>query len=299
MERRLFVLSVLLVFLFQQTWACDACGCSVNGGGIGLMSAYRYNYIGLQWHHAGFEATPGHGQGAQDGFHTFELAVRYHLSNRFNVLLNQPFNWNIREVEGIKHHIHGISDTRVFANYTLLQNAKIGKEAKLYWEAGAGLKIPLGEFDPNIHDKDLPENFNAGNGSWGYLFQSNMVLNRKKSGMVWTANYQHNGSTNEGYTFGNQFSSQLLFFHEIKIKEALKITPNAGLYSEWVTGDKFANDNAVTGTGGKGLFISTGLQLKKDNWLAGISYAQPIRQNYSHDEVDALGRFSCQVFYIF
>lgn len=290
---------MLLVFSLQTSKACDACGCSISGGGIGLLSAYRYNYIGLQWYRSAFATIPGHGQGADDSFNTFELSFRYHLSDRLKVLINQPFEVNTREVEGQSRSLQGLSDTRIVVNYTLFKDVPIGKKAKLYAEIGTGLKLPFGKFDPDIHDTDLPENFNIGNGSLGYLFQSDLILSINKSGIVWSTNIQINDQTERGYSFGNQLSSQGLVFHEIQIKEKWSIIPNTGLYAEWLSSDQYANKNTVEGTGGNGVFFTTGLNVKRNKWVLGMTVSLPVSQNYSNKEVEAGNRFSCQTTYIF
>ena len=71
--------------------ACDACGCSVNGVGVGLMATYRQNFLGFQYQYAPFRSTLEHAQGATDYFHSFELMTRFRVFRRFNLQLNQPY----------------------------------------------------------------------------------------------------------------------------------------------------------------------------------------------------------------
>ena len=299
MAKRITLLALFGLLFWQSSVACDACGCSISGNGMGMLTAFRNNFIGIGWQQTSFHGDPNHGDGAKDYLHTVELSVRYHFTDRLKVLLNQPFRINQRSIEGETRSISGISDTRIVASYTFLNRKKIGKNARIFFELGGGLKLPVGKYDADLHETDLPENFNIGNGSWGYIVQPNLVLNHKNTGLVIGGLYQYFGKTSEGYRFGSQLSTQVLAFHSFKLSEKIKLLPNAGLNAEWITEDRFANEKTVTGTGGQGVFATAGINLKSNNFIMGVAYAQPISQDYSHGEVTAKGRISCQFSYIF
>ena len=299
MVRTLIVLSVMLVFSLQEGYSCDACGCSINGGGVGLLASYKSNFVGISWSNTKFIGVQGHGSGGTDIFNNIELSVRYHFSARFKMQLNQPYRFNTRKVGESTNGVQGISDTRIVGSYTLLKNLQIGESAKLFFELGAGVKLPTGAYDKDLRDSNLPENFNIGNGSWGYLFQPNILLSRKSAGLVINGNFQYNKATKDGYKFGNQFSSQLLFFWDKLLDNGFSIVPNSGVYFEKITSDRYAYGAKTPGTGGKGLFLSTGLNLKHQNWNLGFSYVLPMDQSYSDGSVDAKGRMNCQISYIF
>ena len=81
MCRTLIVLSVMMVFALQQGYSCDACGCSINGGGVGLLSSYKNNFVSLPWSNARFIGVAGHGAGGIDVFSNLELSARYNLAS--------------------------------------------------------------------------------------------------------------------------------------------------------------------------------------------------------------------------
>lgn len=284
-----------------QPWAtaCDACGCSIGGNGIGLLSNYRANYIGIGWQLAQFNSAPGHGLGSEDQFHTLELSLRYHLSTRFKLLAYQPYRINRRlNSDQSLQQLSGISDTRIMGAYTLVKDVSLGS-TNFFWEIGAGLKIPVGTYNSRIHDLNLPENFNIGNGSWAYLFQSNLVISHRQLGLVFNGSYQHHSPSRSDYQFGHQWTGQLLLFAEASLRNQLQIVPNAGLALERITTDNHANRNPVSGTGGSGTFLSSGINVKAGNWIIGAAAALPIDQSYSHGEVDARPRLTTQVLFTF
>lgn len=296
----MLLLPLFALLCWQWATACDACGCSIGGNGMGLLSAYRTNYVGLSWQTVRFQSTPGHSAGSEDYFHSFELAIRYHFSDRFKLLIYQPYRLNRRlNNDQTTQQMSGISDTRLLGSYTVLKEVALGPQTSLFFEMGAGIKFPVGAYNAQIHDTNLPENFNIGNGSWGYILQPSLVLTHRQVGLVWNSVYQHHSRTRLDYRFGHQLTTQLLFFGEASLSKQLKLIPNGGLSFEQITADRYANDNTVSGTGGNGLFFSAGLNMKLGNWILGAASAIPLEQSYSHGEVNAKSRLSAQITFTF
>ena len=279
--------------------ACDACGCSVGGSGMGLLTAYKNNYVGIGWQWSSFTASSEYESNTKDNFHILQLSARYYIVDKFKVQLSLPFRFNIRQSLGEKTSLNGISDARLLGSYILLQDTKVGNKSRLFIELGAGIKFPTGKYDAHIHDKNLPENFNMGNGSFGFIVEPNLVFTFGKTGLVLGGSYTHHAKSRSKYRFGHQLQSQLIVFFEKNVSPAVKIVPNVGVKTEWITQDVHANGKAVHATGGTGAFASVALNLKGKAWLAGVSYAHPFLGKYSDGEVDVGGRVACQVSYIF
>ncbi len=300
MAKSVIALAMFLLLLVEKGTACDACGCSVNGVGVGLMATYRQNYIGFQYQYAPFSSTLEHAHGAKDYFHAFELTLRFRVFSRLNVQLSQPYRLNIRKSPDGNGTRSGLGDTRLIANYIILNQVPLGKNYKLYAEAGGGVKAPIGDFNPDLHaSQNLPENFNPGNGSWAGLLQTNLVLSRKNAGLTLSGTYQRNRPSSDGYRFGGQWSGQALLFNQFSLSSRAWLTPFAGMSAEKVWRDVKADGKYAPSTGGNGLFAAAGLNLRFDNWLIGASYSQPLQQHYSNAEVEAKGRFVVQLSHIF
>ena len=299
MARRLLVLAVFLLAGVEKSVGCDACGCSAMGSGVGLMAAFRQNSLGLQYHYTPFSSALEHAHGARDYFHTMETVFRFHLATRFKGQLNQPYRLNVRRHPGENQSLGGFGDTRLSLSYALLDQKPLGKKATLYVEAGLGVKAPTGAYDENLLNKNLPENFNTGLGAWGGIFQTNIGINLKNSGVALSGNYQSNWIPEGKYQFGDQWSGQAYAFHQFFAGARLKVTHFAGGAAEWVAQDRQADGKYAPATGGSGVFAAVGCNLQVGNWLFGGSFLTPIKQQYSNDEVKAKGRFSLQFARIF
>ncbi|MBI1228296.1 MAG: hypothetical protein GC192_23885 [Bacteroidetes bacterium] len=300
MAKCITALAMFLLVFTGNAKACDACGCSVNGVGVGLMATYRQNYIGFQYQYLPFRSTLEHGQGSKDYFHSFELAIRYSVLQRLNLQLYQPYHLNIRHSQDGNAQLSGLGDTRFLANYTLFNQTIFSGKMRLYVEAGAGVKAPTGHFNPDLHDqRNLPENFNPGNGSWAGLAQANIVLNRDNGGLLLTANYQHSRPASNGYRFGHQWSGQALVFNQFQFKGKPSLAPFTGVSVEKTFQDMEADGKYAASTGGHAMYLAFGTNLRYEDWLLGISYAEPISQHISNAEVEAKGRLTVQFSHIF
>jgi len=295
-----WMLFIMLCLMSQSNiMACDNCGCVVSGSGVGLLSAYRYNFVNLSYNSYQFRGTEGHGDEAKDLFQAVDLNIRYHLSDRWKVLVNQGYRYNTRLVEAQKQSLDGLGDTSIQGAYSII-NKQIDEQKRLFVELGGGVKLPFGKYNSALHEIDLPDNFNTGNGSWAGLAQANVLFMLKDIGFVSNTNIQINANTPSGYQFGHQVSTQLSAFYEKRWEEKeLSLTPIASAYFESITQDHYANAQVVTGTGGSGFFTSLGANFKYQDWMLGAAYATPLIQNYSNNEVTSGNRISLQLTYIF
>lgn len=296
-RRTLAIIGLLLLSI--PSIACDVCGCSINAYGAGLLSTYRYNTISLGWHDSPFQQLLNQGIPTKDNFRSLELSVRYHLSQRWVITLQQPYQWNHRLGPDKSVNLNGFGDTRLMGTYVFADNIPVGASSQLYWEAGMGTKLPSGRFNDNIYLDDLPDNFNIGNGSWAYLFQSSIMFHFDKLGMVLNSAYQANTKNIDDYHFGNQWSMNAVLFARHQLSEKAEIIPFSGLLYENIKADQRYNDNDVHGTGGKGYFLSLGANFKYGNYLLGTSCLVPLSQTYAQGEMKAKTRYSLELTYSF
>ena len=170
------LLTLFCCFGGTNLFACDACGGGTCSNGFGMLSAYRNNVVGLGTGMSSYESAIEYDGTSEAYFYTTEFYCQYYVNDRIKLTLNQPLRRNVRMQEGEKSVLQGLADTRIAVNYLVLREAKIGQKMKLFLEAGVGLKTPIGRYNANLFDNNLPENFNIGNGSWGMILQQNAVL---------------------------------------------------------------------------------------------------------------------------
>ncbi len=285
-----------LTFPSSSIQACDACGCGAGHSGIGLLTNYRSNFIRLSYFNSRYTTSAEHDLTGTDQFEQFEISLRYapEFARGLKFMAYIPYGKNTRDSDVEHSTVTGFSDIRITALYAILNNVLIGDNAAIYLEAGGGLQLPSGTYNAQIHDEDLPENFNTGRGSIGYIFKANTLYTVDTYGVVFSNRYQVNASTPSGYRYGNLSNLQMTFFNEFEIKQN-KLIPNIGIGYEHVATDTYANQKVVSGTGGNGYFLSASLSFKTENWMAGLSYSMPVSESYSEGEVNAKRRIAFQI----
>jgi len=242
MKQKITMLCVVMISSLYSVYACDSCASGLNSSGVGLLSTYRQNFVGLSWQRSMFETSSDHGHGSKDRFQTVELRLRYQISQRWSVELRQPFKHNTRIEKEDKRVLQGISDTKLMVNYNLINNKSLTDDMTLNLETSLGVKLSVGDYRPRIQDENLPENFNISNGALGYIVQATPVLTKGNLGLLGNVYYQHNFESSNGYLFGDQLSTQWVMFYRWTVSDTFTLLPFAGVQCESVSQDRYATE---------------------------------------------------------
>lgn len=297
----MFVLSfAVLPFLTTMGQSCCNAGGLASCGSTGLLTGLRTNSAGLRFLQVPFETTTNtETESYRDDFFVSELSVRYQISQRWKLALQQPYRWNVRELPEETETLQGLADTRLTGSYAIFDNVNLPGNSLIYWELGAGVKLPTGKYDETIYFRDLPGNLNLGMGNLGYLFQSNLVFFKNKNGLNLNAGYQLNGKSRDDYQFGDQFTAAISFFRELAFGENWKLVPFAGASLEKFGKNFLPSGNFAEGSGGEGWLANAGINARYDQFQVGLSASRPFHQNYSAGAIVAMQRYSLELAYFF
>ena len=108
-----------------------------------------------------------------------------------------------------------------------------------------------------------------------------------------------NGTSNSGYSFGDQFSGNLFTYYEKRFTGNLSIIPNIGVIYEYIAQDQYVSALDALATGGAGLFATGGLNIKWDIFMLGTALHLPVKGRYAQGEVNVGNRWSVQMTYQF
>jgi hypothetical protein len=287
------VMLVQALTSFGQS-CCNAGGLS-SCGSTGLLTSLRNNAVGLRLMAVPFETSSSNEDDYKDHFFVAELTARLQVGQRIHLGFQQPYRWNWRQQPGADESLHGLADTRLTGSFTVLDNRQLSRNSLVYWELGAGLKLPTGKYDQRIYSRDLPGNLNLGMGNLGYLLQSTLVFFHQKIGLAQTTSLQLNGKSRDDYQFGNQVATSLLLFREFAFGEKTKITPLAGAVTEWFDKNHTATSNVAFGSGGYGWLAMLGLNARFGQMQAGLSVSEPFYQDYAKGEIVAKTRYTLEL----
>lgn len=287
---RVAVVAIAMAFPAFLT-ACDACGCGIGGGGFGLLSVYRNNFVGLNYGRLPFRSrlTSGEYTGTEDVFHQLELQARYEPLRGVRLDAFLPYNYNSRVSPDGDEALSGLGDARLGAAYILADNRAIGEQGgSWYWELGGLVSLPTGTYDADILDnRFLPDNFNLGRGALGYGGQTALVFSTGRYGLALNARHVRYGKSGRFYRFGSETTVGAQVFGQFSYDPHWKIIPFAGGSFEDTAANTTVDNLPVHGTGGRAWLASVGVNIRYDDLTLGLRASQPINQDFSNGLAEA------------
>ncbi len=289
---------VLLFAFHRPVQACDACACGISGTTSGPLTNYKNNYLGFTYQSFSFYNHLINSDESNDKYHLINLQARWELTSRVRLVIRQTYRINKRLAGPDIQQVSGLGDLFIQGSYKLFNLENIDGSSSFLFELGGGLKLPTGKYDPDIHLRDLPENFNIGNGSWGYSINPVMIFKRNRVGAIVTGVYQFFSRAANGYEFGDQSAVAMELSYTKNLGMMSSLTPGLGLYYESNRKDYYDVGLPVHGTGGSGLFLTVSNSVRVGNILLTGQFIPPLMADYSDSEVKARNRWVVSVNYI-
>ena len=295
-QTKYLLCALLLTFAPQQVLACDACGCSATGNGIGLLKQSNKNFVALQYTLLHFQGTDSalNTDSANDFFHQTQLRARFKLGKRLQFMATIPYKSNIRQGES-PVHTSGLGDISLLLNAILVKKSM--EKAAFRWNLGGGIEIPTGKYQHNAQEGRQPNGFNIGTGSWNIFLQNVFTYQYQNFGSRLTFTGKTHTENKVLYRFGNQLSTSLQVFWR-KESTIGTIVPFAGVYGEFIGQDKLYSYPEIH-TGGKAWYANAGLQYTKNNIVFGIQGYLPLQQNYAGNTTENLYRINTSLAFLF
>lgn len=300
MYKKLLFLVAALCYLPYAN-ACDSCGCSTAGGGLGGLFYANNNLVGIRWAHSGFTATHfDNGLPIEEQYQQAELWVRYSLSPRIQLSAFAPYNFFSRQIGEQTTHLNGLGDIRFSANYTVWESIS-GKDIsslnRHVLQLGGGVKLGTGKYVDVAADPNTPNTFQLGTGSISALFNAVYNYRKRKMGISFNTLLQIPTTNSDEYRYGTQLNASLAFSLEQQLKN-VQLLPFVGVNMEYMDYDH-RKGFEQHGTNGKGVFGLLGMEANLNRFSASAYYYHPVYQSYSDDEIDAKGRSTLSIAYLF
>jgi hypothetical protein len=293
-----FLLSVSIILSVLQSYACDACGCSVNANYFGILPQFNKHFIGMRMMQSNFDMkhTPTLFPKADPYFkeqlNRYEIWGRYYITNRIVAFASMPWQNNIRIDQGITTSYQGLADATLSANYIAINTGDSGRlMLRNTLMIGAGVKLPTGKFR-----SDRPASIQTGTGTWDYNINIIYTIRYKNWGLNTDATYRINGSS-ETYQYGNRLISSARLFYWRKIR-SISLLPNAGVLIEQAAEDK-SNEIPQIYTGGNGVYFAPGIDMYLRRFVLGFNMTVPINETLNNGYANTQNRLATQLLFLF
>lgn len=323
LSRRCLQLFLLLVLLSGplRTHACDVCnlfiGVQPNDRFHRLSLFYRYSAYG------GYRNVPGTQVGNQrhplfgktlhdpslhvqeptysdqdrELYHTWELRGQFFLAQRWQLLVNVPFQYAEFRIEQER--------TRAFENgdpTLLLQYSPIWRESGQNahrLQVGGGVVLPTGRY---AHSRIAETaHLYPGRGAWSGLLSVGYVHRWNKLGASLNATYRLNTTNRHGFRSTNALNLQADLFYGFRLdgpEGRVQLQPQAGTWYEDSGGD-YLHGEWIAGTGGRLLFATTGINLVVERFNVQANLWLPLHQELFGTQLGNGGRLVMGLGYAF
>lgn len=278
--------------------ACDACGCSASGGGMGFSSMLDSDFVGLRYLYQRYSSRDGifaHSPRVAENFNTMQLWARIPVAGKLQLSALVPVHFHDRETVGGRERISGLGDITLLALYTVLETRSDSAVVSHQLQLGAGVKLPSGRYDAANNQGSVNPGFQVGTGSWDYPLALEYVLRYRRWGLHGMANYIVKSANDEAYRFGDQFNYAATLFY-LSDGERPRLAPQLGLAGE-VSAANRQYGQRLADTGGTVLFSKFGLEAGKGNFSVGANLMLPLAQRLNAGNVKAEYRLGVNLNY--
>lgn len=296
----------------NETYFCDACGCASTGGSMGFSSLSGGSFIGLRYLGQEYRSRDGIYENSawiEEYFNTLQLWANYPVSDRISVSAILPYHFHHRQfANATSQQISGIGDFSILGFYKVFreyQQEYLDAEQTDFRQElrfGGGIKLPLGSYQRANNEGSVNPGFQLGTGSWDFILAGSYQLNYRDWGGKLQANYILKQENQQGYRFGNQLNTSLLFYRNFSWIDLKKVLPvNLVLYSgvaQEIFGKNRSFGQPVQHTRGSAVFGKLGAEFSYGKWNIGASYIKPLAQNLNNGQVVAKNRLSLSLNYL-
>lgn len=279
---------LILVLIPVLGFSCDHCNVYLNinpndyqhSFGIQYRSRLHYGKFDnsglLMLKHGGGEPLQFRDTEVWERYTRVELTGRYFFNTKWSLQGLLPYVNNQQIEDGLaKYNVTGLGDPMLIQNYQVFNSKDLSDSIRFAHRlsVGAGLKIPLGQFNKEYPNGIPNIDLQAGTGSWDGLLNMTYLAKYDNLGAIINANYKLNTGNKDAFRYGNTLNAMVSLFYQIKIAKQV-IMPTIGGYAEIAAYD---NSDGITyeNSGGELYFADASL-----NWFVNKIRFQA---NYQHN----------------
>lgn len=287
---------------------CDACGCSNNGGSLGMGGVIDNNFIGVRYLYQEYDSRDGifnNSPKIDENFNTIQLWSRLPISEKIDIQAFVTYHSHTRNYVDKITKIQGVGDISIFANYKVLEKRKSNYNQRKnkvtstihQIKIGTGIKLPTGKFDEEINNSINPS-FQLGTGSVDYVTMVQYLFKSNQFGVNNYINYYIKTENKKRYKFGNQLNFNSTFFYVFKNNEKNMFVPSLGVSGEFHQKNK-SFDISVRDTNGYTILSNIGIEYNTPKMTFGTMATYPLSQNLTQGNIELKYRTNFYINYNF
>lgn len=286
---RMIILAVCFM-VFEPLGACDICGGFSLNPQAGSITQVNRHFLSLTYGFVPFKAQ--NLTYSKDIFHNHIVQGQYMISDRWSLGASLLWSRSFRHMSESIIEVNGWGNPTAQVFYSpVLKNTGNGT---WIWRTGVGLRLSLGTYEENIHDRNIPENFNPSDGAWGLTWQNDFVHIFDD----WVFNVSSmtllRGNSPDASKLGDQTNLQMSISYLYRMTKGWTISPLTGIGWEHLSPNRYPSKKTVNGTGGNNVFVHSGLSLNHDRGSLSARYTHPVHNGLNNSNIQTQGRWMIQ-----
>ena len=293
-------ISILVVLISFDVFACDICGGVSTPGSDGLLFGNQYHFIGFRMNYARFQSFHRNTFSqdtivSREHFIQTSIAGRWQFSKRFNAQLDVPYRINAQYIETEDQFQQGLGDIKFLVNWMFL-NQENDEGTSNFLALGLGAKMPTGNYSAEPWETS---NLSPGTGSWDPQFSLNYRLSKKQFNFQLENSFALKTANKYGYRYGNALSSRATAFYSFKTKKNNRFLPLLGIGYLFTDVDRI-DDYLVSESFNSGhvFNVEVGANYLLKNWMLNTKWSQPIVQTIANGDVVSKGTLEFGIHYL-
>ena len=283
-----FAVSFFTIFL-NQTYACDICGCSTAGLGLGQINTLGKRYFLVENINQKL-AHPSMGGSSQsyDNLNQIQLTYAWKNDSTPNIqwLIQMPTKQLVRHNVYLNHDQYrnfNLGDISLKAVYTAYDNRRftLSQSLKKILLIQGGLTSPSGKYQTRGAKKEmLPIHLQPGTGAWQTDIAGLIFLKKNNWGAFIQSQIQFGFKNELDYQMGLKSMNGISIFKSYEKKQRV-IIPQLGFWSDY-SSQHHQFKQPVSETGGQLNFCSVQLDYLNDRNYIKAKIDIPISQNTNY-----------------
>lgn len=283
------------IALAVPVFACEICGATNSSLGFGSLEKGNKHSIGLHYQFRNY--TSEHPilfshltEKSKEFYQRIEVRGQIRLNKWTQVQVSVPFAYNYQIKNANTYLKTGLADPIVTGVVYLINKSDSLNTKLLRWTAGAGLKVPLGEFP--LPDDDLLLLY-SGTGTFDGNFQSTLFLKKNRWSSIIDCQGMIRGTNKHVYKPGATFNSTLFVQRSFR-----KWATFGGIQYAW-NGTDYQDHKAINSSPSLGSILTgtIGYSIPYKKWLFQGNYHVPFYQQLSLGNTKQHHAFVCSVTY--
>jgi len=289
--KNILFLAIAMFVLAPASFACDICGCSVSNYNPFLFPQLSKTFVNVSYLNRVYYTHKGDFNSSKQHLNSFIVTGQYSITKKLQLTAMVPYHFNQLQNATKAQDVSGLGDISLLVNYKLWE--KLTPVVRQTFTAGAGIKLPSGNYSTANGTGLEEQNFQLGTGSTDYILNGSYLANFSKIMLNAAATYKYNTQNSNGFRFGDVLTTSATAVYRKEVG-SISVSPYLQATNEAQLKDASKN-TIIDASGGHALYGGGGIDVNTKRFATGVNWQAPVSQNLGQGAITVKPRFSAHL----